>query len=407
MLPRRCDVEYISFSAHADYLQTRSFIRQLAPGHVVLVHGADKEMRRMAVRLKTMLDGERKQDHVRVDTPRNTQSVFFEFLQNKVAKVIGKMADECDAATSGARKKRKGSKKKGAVADTGGPVVPREGIRIRGVLINQNFGHRIMSTNDLRTYTELTVNKIKQRMHVPFWNNFALVEYFLGQVFDRVEPAEATDTAASSSSQKKAARAGGKTKTNSNKGTGGDDGEGPMSVLVEGAVQVTRKLPDRVLIEWEASPTNDMVADACVAVVKSAESGPASVRLTSKVCSHGSGGGGSSAEAAIPLQLRQQRLEQGMRNVLRNTYSEIAVDLKVARGKDASAEDEDDDDFDTALTVVADGVPATVRCSMADGMGLGAPLISIRGCEDEGVVETLFRVTTNVLRAIKMRPSVA
>ena len=175
-LPRRCDVEYISFSAHADYVQTKSFIRQLNPGHVVLVHGAEKEMKRMAVRLKTLLMNEREEDKVRVDTPRNTQKIYFEFLQTKVAKVIGAMAEECESAELAAAGGGSGSGGGG-----GGSV-----IHIKGILVNQNFSHKILSTNDIKTYTDLTVNKISQKMHVPYWNTFELVEYFLGQVFDSV-----------------------------------------------------------------------------------------------------------------------------------------------------------------------------------------------------------------------------
>jgi cleavage and polyadenylation specificity factor subunit 3 len=43
----RCSVERISFSAHADYSQTSSFLDALQPPHVVLVHGEVGEMMRL------------------------------------------------------------------------------------------------------------------------------------------------------------------------------------------------------------------------------------------------------------------------------------------------------------------------------------------------------------------------
>lgn len=46
-IPMRLQVQYISFSAHADYKQTSSFIRELRPPHVVLVHGEATEMGRL------------------------------------------------------------------------------------------------------------------------------------------------------------------------------------------------------------------------------------------------------------------------------------------------------------------------------------------------------------------------
>lgn len=45
-LPRKCSVDYISFSAHTDYKQTSEFIRTLKPPHIVLVHGERNEMNR-------------------------------------------------------------------------------------------------------------------------------------------------------------------------------------------------------------------------------------------------------------------------------------------------------------------------------------------------------------------------
>lgn len=373
VLPRRCDVEYVSFSAHADYLQTRSFIRQLRPNHVVLVHGAEKEMKRMAIRLKTMLINEREDDRVRVDTPRNTQRIFFEFLQTKVAKVIGQMAEECESAEMSARI--------GSGADV---ASNRTIIKIKGILVNQNFSHKILSTNDMKTYTDLTVNKIQQKLHVPFWNNFELVEYFLGQVFDHVERID-------NNSQRI---------TKSSKTTEEDE-----AVLVEHVIKVVRKKPDRILLSWNASPTNDMIADACVAVVRSAETGSASVQLTSKICSCGHGGG-TNAGGALPekekltLQECQLDLENGMRNVLRFTFDEIAVDLV-----ELVNEEKEDMHFDTALTVVADGKSAAVKCVLQPEKDMFKSVV-IEDCDDENLKKTLLRVVMNVMGVTKVRPDV-
>lgn len=43
----RCKVEALSFSAHADYEQTSSFLDTLQPPHVVLVHGERGEMMKL------------------------------------------------------------------------------------------------------------------------------------------------------------------------------------------------------------------------------------------------------------------------------------------------------------------------------------------------------------------------
>jgi cleavage and polyadenylation specificity factor subunit 3 len=45
--PLNCLVDYVSFSAHVDFVQNRNFIHQVAPKHIVLVHGSKEEMGRL------------------------------------------------------------------------------------------------------------------------------------------------------------------------------------------------------------------------------------------------------------------------------------------------------------------------------------------------------------------------
>ncbi len=45
--PLNCLVDYVSFSAHVDFVQNRSFITTVDPKHIILVHGAKEEMGRL------------------------------------------------------------------------------------------------------------------------------------------------------------------------------------------------------------------------------------------------------------------------------------------------------------------------------------------------------------------------
>jgi Cft2 family RNA processing exonuclease len=47
VLKVRASISAFSFSAHADYSQTSSFIEALAPAHVILCHGNQNEMERL------------------------------------------------------------------------------------------------------------------------------------------------------------------------------------------------------------------------------------------------------------------------------------------------------------------------------------------------------------------------
>jgi predicted metal-dependent RNase len=45
--PLNCLVDYVSFSAHVDFVQNRSFITRVDPKHIILVHGQKDEMGRL------------------------------------------------------------------------------------------------------------------------------------------------------------------------------------------------------------------------------------------------------------------------------------------------------------------------------------------------------------------------
>ena len=88
-------VEYISFSAHADYLHTQDYIEILQPPNIVLVHGDQNEMGK----LKNALVGIYK-DSISILTPRNCQQVRFKLVSKKSAKIIGKLAKDVTQETN-------------------------------------------------------------------------------------------------------------------------------------------------------------------------------------------------------------------------------------------------------------------------------------------------------------------
>ena len=45
--PLNCLVDYVSFSAHVDFVQNRDFITSVNPRNIILVHGAKEEMGRL------------------------------------------------------------------------------------------------------------------------------------------------------------------------------------------------------------------------------------------------------------------------------------------------------------------------------------------------------------------------
>ena len=114
-----------------------------------------------------------------------------------------------------------------------------------------------MAPSDLPTYTELAMSTVTQRQSVPFLGNFSHLQYFLNQLSgdaERVEPTAGSSSVATTS--------------------------GPTLRVFGGAVSVTAEQPRYVVIEWLASPINDMYADSVLAVVLKAESTTPPSRLS-------------------------------------------------------------------------------------------------------------------------------
>lgn len=144
-LPRRCQVEYISFSAHTDYKQTSEFIRALRPPHIMLVHGEANEMNRLKSALYR--EYEDSENPPIFHNPKNTITVELHFRGEKIAKVMGSLAVE----------------------------PPKTGLRLSGILVKRNFSYHLLAPSDLHKYTDMMMSTISQRLSVPYEADFEKV----------------------------------------------------------------------------------------------------------------------------------------------------------------------------------------------------------------------------------------
>ncbi|KAB1266763.1 Cleavage and polyadenylation specificity factor subunit 3 [Camelus dromedarius] len=157
-LPLKMSVDYISFSAHTDYQQTSEFIRALKPPHVILVHGEQNEMARLkAALIREYEDND--EVHIEVHNPRNTEAVTLNFRGEKLAKVMGFLADK----------------------------KPEQGQRVSGILVKRNFNYHILSPCDLSNYTDLAMSTVKQTQAIPYTGPFNLLYYQLQKLTEELE----------------------------------------------------------------------------------------------------------------------------------------------------------------------------------------------------------------------------
>ncbi|KAK4532769.1 hypothetical protein CCYA_CCYA13G3626 [Cyanidiococcus yangmingshanensis] len=195
-VPLRCSIDYITFSAHSDFMQTSDFIEQSRPSNVILVHGEKTEMQRLAQALDSRFnrkstvevalaeasalhagaeekeavesspdslkddlvslsgvvsgavrDSMRAKDvsrdetkRLRIFTPKNTKSVLLRFHGEVVGKAIGTFAK----------------------------TRPEMGQRVSGVVLKRDYKYSLLEPSDLEQYTTVKTAKIHQKLVAPF-----------------------------------------------------------------------------------------------------------------------------------------------------------------------------------------------------------------------------------------------
>jgi len=271
-VPLHMSVAYISFSAHADYSETSEFIELLKPPHVILVHGDASEG---VGRLRYALESRYRDGSVRVQAPRNCQTLELQFRATKVAKVVSTLAR----------------------------VPPSDGLPLRGLLVRKNETElTLMAEEELAHFTALQCTSIAQSIQVPFNQTFECMKYFIEQMYeldeeeadqegdqdhkeksgDRTnatsedskkkkeeskEDAEMKDTestASSSTTDKKPSKGGSK-----------DSKSDLPFISVRGVrLEYHRSSPTHIVVRWQSNPVNDMLSDSLVGLLTNIQSNP-------------------------------------------------------------------------------------------------------------------------------------
>ncbi|OJD19573.1 endoribonuclease ysh1 [Emergomyces pasteurianus Ep9510] len=264
MIPRRCTVDEISFAAHVDGVENREFIEEVAAPVVILVHGEKHQMMRLKSKLLSL--NADKPVKVKVYTPANCEEVRIPFQVDKVAKVVGRLAESAP------------------------PSDQNESRLMNGVLVQNGFKLSLMAPEDLREYAGLATTTITCKQHITLSTaSIELIRWSLEGTFGAIEDI--------SSQQHKADVVetngfGGKNEVVMKEDEDEEaDEEIPsdesIAFLVMGCVTLRYTPRTReVAVEWEGNMMNDGIADAVLAVLLTVETSPASVKRSSKQHRH-------------------------------------------------------------------------------------------------------------------------
>lgn len=260
--PLNCLVDYVSFSAHVDFVQNRDFITSVNPRNIILVHGAKEEMGRLKGALMMHYNKLPENKRPTIAMPPNEVEVKLIFTRRRSAKVMGKLAeapvetdaDDADMEIPNDDDDVEGKDKKA--------VEPRAGEAVRGILVTQQNSSKIVAPEDLSTYTPLRVGSVSSRLHVPFVGKIETLRLFLNEMFRGIDE--------------------------SNEGGDDEGDEGVVTFSMHGGQVkvIAGKTNGVATVEWDCSSVGDVIADSVVALIMHAQSSAASIRLTGRPCSH-------------------------------------------------------------------------------------------------------------------------
>ncbi|KAG7527458.1 hypothetical protein FFLO_06915 [Filobasidium floriforme] len=154
-IQRKMTVDEISFSAHVDFQQNSSFIREVNPKHIVLVHGEQSLMGRLRAALMSQFAD----SDTKVHMPRNCEPLELSFTMERVVKVIGSLASK----------------------------PPQDKDPLSGLLVSKDFSYTLLDPKDLKDFTGLGTSEITQRQRVRIGVGWDVVKWHLEGMYGEVE----------------------------------------------------------------------------------------------------------------------------------------------------------------------------------------------------------------------------
>lgn len=158
-----CSIEHVTFSAHADFKDTRMFVDETKPTHCVLVHGEKNNMSRLKGALESIHNkGDKKMIHLH--SPQNCSTVKLTFQNSKTVRAIDVL--------------------KGNIGVNGKLTA---GTPLSGLLIQQDFAYTLVKPESLPQYTPLKLSQIDQYQFMELKKPFLTLATQLKTIFRKVE----------------------------------------------------------------------------------------------------------------------------------------------------------------------------------------------------------------------------
>lgn len=169
--PRRCSIDYISFSAHVDYQQNRAFIRAVRPENIVLVHGEKNQMKRLKDALERDIEKTNWTSSATTTTghhrpnvamPENGVNVRLRFRKPVVANAVGSVGAALVKTLAAATDLTASSAGSSTSAEPVTTTIPQE-----AVLVTENFTAKVVSVAEMAQFTPCRFTKLQEKFVLP------------------------------------------------------------------------------------------------------------------------------------------------------------------------------------------------------------------------------------------------
>lgn len=229
-----CSIEHVTFSAHADFRDTRMFVEETRPTHCVLVHGEKNNMSRLRSALDSIHNKgsatSDKRHPLQLHSPQNCATVKLTFQNSKTVRAID-VVKPPTSIPAAAAKQQSDLTTPGPEQD--GKLAP--GTRVSGLLIQQDFAYTLVKPQSLPQYTQLKLSQIDQHQVMQLKKPFLTLATQLKTLFRNIHY----------------------------------DDDAKFIVLADGAVRIEVKADSSIRMSWASGYASDTLTEAIATVVMS------------------------------------------------------------------------------------------------------------------------------------------
>lgn len=152
---RKIQVIQVSFSAHADFDQTKDYISKLKPKHVVLVHGGEAPIRNLQIALRSEFPS------IETCAPKNNQEIILKVRKNLTCDILGELSDMIEEKIAEVQQKNEG-----AMDIEMGKEYEEVEIDVEGSLCKKNAQFILGESQDLKNVLQTPQKSIIQKLNV-------------------------------------------------------------------------------------------------------------------------------------------------------------------------------------------------------------------------------------------------